>query len=166
MKPQIDYIGRKITIKAIRDYILDFELREIDTILLHPTNFDDIVIEYRETFSESINLPYFLLKVWVCESLNYNIPLGRIGIIKNDQDPNRPIEYSSEENFYEQDKTYDFFDGEIIYRCHWCGNIVDAIGIPLEGDERDRIIDYLQNYDRPIVKHKNGKCCPEEAINS
>ncbi|WP_372800882.1 hypothetical protein [Lutibacter sp.] len=166
MKPQIDYIGRKITIKAIRDYILDYELSENDTILLHPTNFDDIVLEYRETFSESINLPYFLLKVWISESFNYTIPHGRIGIIKNDKDPNRPCNNLSNEDFLEQDKSFDFLDGEVVYRCNWCGNIVDAKGIPLNGYERDRIIDYLQNYDNPIVEHKNGECCPEKAINS
>lgn len=39
----------KITIKSLRDYILDANISDIDTILLNQVDFDNIVLEY-ETF--------------------------------------------------------------------------------------------------------------------
>jgi len=89
MKPQIQYLGKKITIKSLRDYILENKLREIDTILLHPSNFDDIVIEYLDTYNSSIQLPYFLIGVLIGEDMENSIPKNRVGTVKNDQDPNR-----------------------------------------------------------------------------
>jgi hypothetical protein len=123
------------------------------------------VNEYRDTYFESIQLPYFLIKIFINEDKYNNVPLNRIGVVKNDQDPNRPSRYEMSDT-NELDKTYDFLDGEIVYRCHWCGNIVDMQGDVLISAARERIINYLENYDSPIVHHKNGKCCPEHAENS
>lgn len=89
MKPQIHYLGKRITIRTLRDFILDNELREIDTILLHPTNFDDIVIEFRDTYHTSIDIPYFLIEVMISEDFERKVPFNRVGVVKNDQDPNR-----------------------------------------------------------------------------
>ena len=56
---QLHSLKGGITIKAIRDSILDFKLNENDSIILNSWNFDDIVIEYRETYQESISVPFF-----------------------------------------------------------------------------------------------------------
>jgi hypothetical protein len=83
MRPELKYIGSKVTIKALRDFILDSEITENDTILLNPINHDDIVLEYREIYSESINLPYILLGVLIEEDKNNQVPENRIGLIQH-----------------------------------------------------------------------------------
>ena len=42
MRPELKYIGKQVTIRAIKNSILDFGLNDYDTIFLNPTNFDDI----------------------------------------------------------------------------------------------------------------------------
>ncbi|MBS1572132.1 MAG: hypothetical protein JST62_07055 [Bacteroidetes bacterium] len=81
MKSDFRYIG-KITIKNLRDAILDLEISEDDIIALNTYDFDKIVEEYRETYKVSITIPYFLLGVLITEDLKpEKIPCGRIKII-------------------------------------------------------------------------------------
>ena len=48
-----------------RDFILDNGLTESDTLLLNQVDFDDLAIEYRKTYNDSIFIPYFLLRILV-----------------------------------------------------------------------------------------------------
>lgn len=86
MLPKNHYIGKNITILALRDFILDQGLSEDDKIHLHQTNFDDIIIEYRDTYKSSIYDPYFLLGVSVTKDPFKTVPVNRIGILINDPD--------------------------------------------------------------------------------
>jgi len=49
-QPTLHYI-RQVTIKSLRDYILDNGLTENDTLLLNRENFDDIVLEVSRDLS-------------------------------------------------------------------------------------------------------------------
>ena len=95
-RPEIKYIGRSISIKTIIDAIHKFELTDTDTILLNAYNFDDIVIEYREIYGESINIPYLELTVLIEEDKSKRVPKDRIGILKNDFDSNRSTDSATE----------------------------------------------------------------------
>ena len=55
----------KITIKYLRDFILDDSITTEDTILVHPRDFDEIIIEYRKTYEEPIRIPFILLDVLI-----------------------------------------------------------------------------------------------------
>jgi len=147
---EIKHIGRKITIKALRDSILDLKITDKDTILLTQIAFDNIVLEYRETYNESVTLPYILLGVLIKEDTKNIIPHDRIGIIKNDTESARKPPKPEDE----------FNDWFIAYRCGWCGGIVDKQGYVMEGTERAKTIRYIENYPNPTVKHTHGKCCP------
>ena len=151
MKPELKYIGEQITLYGIRSHILDTRLGETDTILLNPVDFDSIVLEHREEFGDSLTIPLVYLAVLLKEDLEDQVPLNRIGILQNDTESFRTqeVELGSE-----------FYDGEVAYRCGLCGNIVDEVGNELIGAERERMIRYIETQPNPIVKHRNGKCCP------
>ena len=70
----------------IGDFIVDFDLDVHDTVLLHPTNFDEIVLEFRDTYKESIQVPFFLIGILIKEDSEKKIPINRVGLIKNDPD--------------------------------------------------------------------------------
>ena len=94
MNETTKYIGKNITIKNIKDAILDFQITEIDTILLHLENFSQITNEFKQTYNEDISKYFILLKVYIRVDKSTKTPLNRITIIKNDQDPNRPLTYN------------------------------------------------------------------------
>lgn len=152
MRPELKYIGKDITIKTIRDYIIDTGLTEDNAILLNSQNFDDIVLEYLEFYGESIEMPYYLVGILIGEDESGKIPHNRIGLIKHD-DYELPIVY---------EETFDLFDGEKAYRCGYCGGIVDENGNELFDEDRERIIRYIENFENPIVSKAHGKCCREK----
>ncbi|MEO7283953.1 hypothetical protein [Gelidibacter sp.] len=149
-KPEIKNIGKKITLLLLRDLILDENLTEDDTIILNSKNFDDIVIEYLEHYGQSMTFPHLFLGVLIRETEGETIPQNKIGIIKDDDESVR----------IDMSKEFDYYDAEIVYRCGWCGNVVDEKGKELEGYNRERAINYIENFKTAIVKHTNGKCCP------
>ena len=109
-----------------------------------------------QTYNESLLVPYVLLGVLIkeVEYGNTGIPLNRIGILKNDKESIRNFDSSYK---YE---LYDYEDGA--YRCYGCGNIIDSKGAELYDSERQRIIDYIQFSDFPIVKTIMGDCCKDK----
>ncbi|WP_299769005.1 hypothetical protein [uncultured Dokdonia sp.] len=149
-KPELKYISGKITYRLLRDIILDERLTNEDTIILNPSCFDDVILEYRDTYGESMTFPHLLLGVLIREKDDERIPIRRIGILRNDDISDRNIEIN----------TFNYYDGEIVYRCGWCGSIVDKNGIVLNGYDRERSINYIQNYKNSIVHNVPGNCCP------
>ncbi|MDH2208566.1 hypothetical protein N5J53_16275 [Empedobacter sp. GD03644] len=153
MKLELKYIGKQITIKALKDFIIDNGDLDEKVILLNSQNFDDIVLEYLEFYKESMPIPYNLLGVLITEDETNKVPLNRIG-----------IDISENHIIYEvsNDERYNLYDGEFAYRCGFCGGIIDKNGNELYDEERQRIINYIENYEKPIVNHAYGKCCQNE----
>ncbi|MGV6943686.1 hypothetical protein [Sphingobacterium kyonggiense] len=137
---------------SLRNYILDRRLSEEDTIVLNQLNFDNLILEYRELYNESMPIPHLLLGVLIREAKDDSerILFNNLLIIREDTKSVRYIEQENENNYY---------DGEVFYRCGWCGNVVESNGMVLEGYERSRAINYIENYPFPIVKHIDGLCC-------
>jgi hypothetical protein len=139
---------RTITYNELRNVIIDEKLTQYDTIILHSYDFDSIVLEYREFYHEPLESPHLLLEVLVRESEGEDIPRNRIGILKNDHVSFRTTEHNQQS-----------FDGEVFYRCGYCGNAVDSNGRDLEGDERSRTIFIIENEKGVIVSQVYGDCC-------
>ncbi|WP_395045986.1 hypothetical protein [Flavobacterium sp.] len=146
------YIGKQITILSIKDYIVDNGLTD-KAILLNSKNFDDVVLEYKEFYNESMSVPYNLLGILITEDYTKTVPYNRVGII--DSDDLECQNYCFEEN-------YDLYDDEKAYRCGFCGGIVDKNGNELYGEERSRIIQYIEKFENSIVNKTHGYCCKEE----
>ena len=79
------YIGKNISYKMLKEAILNFNLNEDYTIVLNYNNFDDIVLEYRDIYSEEMIFPHYLLGVEIREEdYGESVPRNYIGIIKNE----------------------------------------------------------------------------------
>ena len=78
---QLKYIKDGITIKALRDFILDNGVSERDVIFLHFVDFDNIVLEYRATYNEAIQIPYTIIGVLIKEDRTAKVREGQIGIV-------------------------------------------------------------------------------------
>lgn len=149
-KLEIKHIGKRITYKYLRDIILDENLTDSDTIILNTKNLDNIILEYLDTYHISMTFPHLLLGVLIREAEGETIPLNRIGILKDDDESIQETEGSG----------FDYYDGEVIYRCGWCGNIVNENGKELGAFDRNKAIHYIKNHENAIVKKTHGKCCP------
>lgn len=149
METFIKNIG-EICIKSLRDAILDFRLTNNDTIVLHSLNFDDIIIEHRETYRESIRIPFILLGVEIREDKEKRAFRNKILILKDDN--------ASKNNSTSQKEEYPSL--ETFYRCGWCGNVVDFDGTQLIPEKRNDKIRLLEKFGSSInVKAVTGYCC-------
>ena len=73
-----------LTLLSIRDFIIDNDLTVKDTIILNELNFDDLVLEHRETYQESMAVPFFLLGVLITTDPTEDVSLDQIKTIKSD----------------------------------------------------------------------------------
>ena len=73
----------KITIKTVRNYILDEKLSPQDKIYLHPDNYDDLILEHRKTYSKPAQKPYYLISVLLDTSKNVLVAFNTIHVKKN-----------------------------------------------------------------------------------
>jgi hypothetical protein len=83
-KGENKYIGLPITIIKLRDFILNSQITDEDIILLNPTNFCDLMEQYRSDYNTSMPLPYKILGVLIEEGAS--VPRNRICIIKSDSE--------------------------------------------------------------------------------
>ncbi len=141
--PYVKYIG-EIRLKSIRDFIIDNRLAETTAITLHQRNFDDIVLEYRDFYGESIEIPFIYLGVRIMEDETNKTPQDRIRVVYYE-----PLEPSESINLE-----------EIIYRCGWCGNVVDFDGERLDPQIKSEKIALLEKYRNELtIKSTTGYCC-------
>lgn len=142
-----DFIG-KITIKSLGDLIIRRDLTIRDTIYISERNFDDIVLEYRDTYKNPLQKPFKIFDVVVEEDSNKVIKNGEVGIQYNVR--SRSIVYEPVDESPE--------DG-IVYRCGWCGNVVDYDGSELDPNIRSKYIHILQTDSRVNTVSVSGYCC-------
>jgi hypothetical protein len=116
---------------------------------MNMSNFDDIVLEYRQTYGCSIDIPFFLVNVLVEPDERGRILRGCFNVIKNNTRP-------------KMSKSFDDIDlvtEQTIYRCGWCGNVVDYDGAELSNEVRNSHILVLQKYGDDICERVHGYCC-------
>jgi hypothetical protein len=160
LRDEIESPVGTVTILSIRNFILDRGLSERDAVSLNTINFDDIVLEYRKTYNQSIPLPFYLLGVLITEG---ELKKTSFNIIKASRDDYRRYEgdhlpFKSNEILF-SDLTY---SDKHIFRCGWCGNVVDSNGYEFDAITKTRTIEILKKFEKMIKMTKvNGKCCPD-----
>lgn len=87
--------------------------------MLNTNNFDDIVLEYRREYNESLIVPYFIITVLIAEDAKNEVPLNRIIVLKDDDEHIRSVDSSLK---------YTLCDGKYAYRCDLCGDVLDERG--------------------------------------
>ena len=150
---QLKYLG-DFSIKSIRNFILDNKVVAGSCITLNSNNFDDLASDYRDAYRKSLEEPFVLIGVLVEEDVSGKIPENRILV---DQESKRLLEIQEAENAIP-------YEDEIIYRCGWCGNVVDFDGSELDAILRSRKISSLQKFGSDIEIHRvHGTCCPHQS---
>lgn len=147
-------IGTLISIASVRNWILELKLTEADTVMLHPVNFDNLVLEYRQTYGQPMPDPYFLLGALVDEAGEFRIPKDLVLVLLDDDRPRRMFLAEDANNLADDDG--------VIYRCRYCGNIMSSEGEVLDGDVRRQMINLIKlrgRYNNVVAVH--GLCCPE-----
>jgi hypothetical protein len=149
-RPEIIAFGNTFNLKVIRDCILDHSITDKDTLLLRPTDFDDLILEYRALYNSSMEIPFYFLGVLVEEDKNRAVPIGRIGVVRND--------LRTRENQGIYSNSNDDYEAGNIFRCGWCGNFVDYDGLEFEPETRLRKIRIYEKYNSLAIR-VNGECC-------
>lgn len=68
----------KITLDAMRNYIIENELTDSVAISLHPDSFDELVLEYLDTNGNQIERPFEILGIEVLQDETGNVPKSHI----------------------------------------------------------------------------------------
>jgi len=137
-----------ITIKSLEDFIRDKGVSASESLLLNIRDFDNLALRHRESSNLSLPNPYYILRVLIQIDYANEVGINQIRIGKN-----------------ESETLYNNFDPyhETIYRCGYCGNIVDRNGNELNNIERQNKISILEKYKHAIdVQNVPGKCCIDE----
>lgn len=61
-----------------------------------------------------------------------------------------------------KEKVKHYLEEDIVYRCGWCGNIVDSEGEELDSQTRDYNIRILEKFGRSVEEHIHGNCCKDK----
>ena len=145
-------MAKPITLQSVRDWILDEKLTANDSLLLHPDDFDGLVLEYRELYGNPMPNHYLVLEVLVDESTRIPVPKGRVVVVKDDDRPGRLDSLPTALPRFDDDR--------IIYRCTYCGNVINSGGGLLDFEERKVLIDWLQaRRSNENVRGVAGICC-------
>ena len=143
---ELSYIGR-VSLMSIRNFIIDNQLSEMDTVRLHHKNFDSFVLEYREYYGESMKLPFFMFDTRIEEDTKSQVPADRVMVVVDESRPTR-IEIENEPIY------------ATIYRCGFCGNIVDSSGSEFDSETRREKIKILEDKKNVVTQqHVRGDCC-------
>lgn len=138
------YIGRTVNLKSVRDFILDEGVSEKDAILLHPADFDELALEHRAAYGESLVLPFVFLGVELRVDETSITPRGRVRIERDGNvivdDERLPV--------------------DPVYRCGCCGHVLNQEGYILNGWDRYYSIRAMNNALSPaIIKTTLCKTC-------
>ncbi len=63
----------KITLDAMRNYIIENELTDSVAIALHPDNFDDVVMDYLDTNNNQIERPFEILGIEITQDVSGSV---------------------------------------------------------------------------------------------
>lgn len=135
---------KKIGLKYIRNYILDNNISENDTLLLNSENFDDLVLEHRTIYAQGITVPFYFLRVLITEDTQGCTSLNKIRIVRDD-----PARYEGDfDPKVRKDREFQSIPAQDkkIYQCHHCCNIVKANGAKVSPETRAKQIGLLEQF--------------------
>lgn len=71
----------KITLDAMRNYIIENELTDSVAISLHPDSFDDLVMEYLDTNGNQIERPFEILGIEILQDSTGSVAKDNIATL-------------------------------------------------------------------------------------
>ena len=79
---QLFTLGKEISTRLLRDYVIEHKVDRGDTIVLNHLNFDHIVDEMKRS-EEGLEIPIHILGVLLIKDNTDTVETGKIQIIKN-----------------------------------------------------------------------------------
>lgn len=137
----------KTTIKYLKDFILDNRIPDTDSIALDEKIFDELALDFRQIYKEPIPIPFIFLGVWVKIADRGTIRYNQALIITDDPRPDPANEKPDAITFEE------------VYRCGYCGKLLDEFGEELYGDEFELAVKRHKKYGEGIWIKSVGRCC-------
>ncbi len=71
----------KITLDAMRNFILDNELTDTVAISLHPDSFDSVVMDYLDTNGNQIERPFEILGIEILQDETGEVPVNKFNVL-------------------------------------------------------------------------------------
>jgi hypothetical protein len=71
----------KITLDALRNFIIDNELTDSVAISLNPDSFDSVVLDYIETNGLQIERPFEILGIEILQDETGSVPLNKVNVL-------------------------------------------------------------------------------------
>ena len=138
------------TIGYLRNFILDNHVECTDSIAIDVRMFDELALDYRNTYKEPIQIPFVFLNVWI--KIADRGMIGRNNAIITKDDPPPQLQKEVVTNGKE-------------YRCGYCGNLIDEFGNALTGERYELAIKRWKKFGEGIFSPAVGKCCERQIIN-
>jgi hypothetical protein len=79
------FIGNKISLPALRDYIITHTINAGDTLVLNTHDFKTIIEELKHSEEGIPDFPLTMLGVIITQDSTDTIPIGKVQIVKNDE---------------------------------------------------------------------------------
>ncbi|MFY9311063.1 MAG: hypothetical protein WAQ28_18615 [Bacteroidia bacterium] len=76
------YTLKGTDLNAIRDCIIDNSISEGDTIILGSSDFEQMVLGYKDKFGIGMSFPYSLMGVTLKEDSNVGLAAGKIRVLR------------------------------------------------------------------------------------
>lgn len=77
-------IGNKIGVAEVRNYLFAKKLDKGDSIVLNPTDYDNLIQEIKHS-GDSVDIPVNVLGVLLVKDTSGNVPVGKVQIIQDDK---------------------------------------------------------------------------------
>lgn len=76
-------LGKQITVRLLRDYVIEHKVDKGDSIVLSPLNYEHIIEEMKHS-PEGISVPVKILGVLIAKDSTHSVETGKIQIVKNE----------------------------------------------------------------------------------
>ena len=76
-------LGKEISVRLLRDYIIEHKINPGDSIVVNPLNFEHLIEEARKS-PEGITIPLKLLGIIIAKDNTASVDIGKIQIVKNE----------------------------------------------------------------------------------
>jgi hypothetical protein len=71
----------KITLDAMRNFIIENELTDSVAISLHPDSFDAVVLDYLDTNGNQIERPFEILGIEILQDTTGTVPQNKVNVL-------------------------------------------------------------------------------------
>lgn len=117
------------------------------SITLNDRAFDELALDYRAIYREPIPTPFIFEGVWIKMAPYSTVAFNQAVIITDDPHPEQDADHSDPIEF------------EKIYRCGYCGILLDEFGDGLTGYLYEMAMKKIKLYGETVFVPSVGRCC-------